>query len=71
MRFANQVALITAAGSGIGRATAAIMAREGALVIGVDNDTERLDRLVAELRAAGGTAHARPADALAAAAVEG
>lgn len=70
MRFANQVALITAAGSGIGRATAGIMAREGAVVIGVDTDAERLDRLVAELRAAGGTAHGRQADALAAAAVE-
>jgi NAD(P)-dependent dehydrogenase (short-subunit alcohol dehydrogenase family) len=70
MRFANQVALITAAGSGIGHATAEIMAREGAVVVGVDNDAGRLDRLVSGLRAAGGTAHGRQADALAAASVE-
>ena len=38
MRFANQVTLITAAGSGIGRATAEIMACEGAVVAGIDND---------------------------------
>jgi NAD(P)-dependent dehydrogenase (short-subunit alcohol dehydrogenase family) len=70
MRFANQVALISAAASGIGRATAEIMAREGAVVIGVDNDEGRLDRLVAGLRAAGGTAHGRRADALVAAEVD-
>jgi NAD(P)-dependent dehydrogenase (short-subunit alcohol dehydrogenase family) len=70
MRFDSQVALITAAGSGIGRATAEIMAREGAIVIGVDNDEGRLDRLVTGLRAAGGTAHGRQADALAAAEVD-
>jgi NAD(P)-dependent dehydrogenase (short-subunit alcohol dehydrogenase family) len=70
MRFEQQVAVITAAGSGIGRATAEIMAREGAVVVGVDNDAERLDRLVAGLRAAGGAAHGRRADALVAAEVD-
>jgi NAD(P)-dependent dehydrogenase (short-subunit alcohol dehydrogenase family) len=70
MRFRQQVALITAAGSGIGRATAEIMAREGAVVVGVDNDEGRLERLVASLRAAGGAAHGRRADALAAAEVD-
>ena len=38
MRFKDKVALITAVGSGIGRATADIMAKEGAVIIGVDND---------------------------------
>ena len=33
MRFTDQVALITASASGIGRATAQIMADEGAIVI--------------------------------------
>jgi NAD(P)-dependent dehydrogenase (short-subunit alcohol dehydrogenase family) len=33
MRFTDKIALITAAPNGIGRATAEIMAREGALVI--------------------------------------
>jgi NAD(P)-dependent dehydrogenase (short-subunit alcohol dehydrogenase family) len=64
MRFTDKVALITAAASGIGRATADIMAKEGATVVGVDNNAERLGAMVAELTAAGGKAHGRPADAL-------
>jgi NAD(P)-dependent dehydrogenase (short-subunit alcohol dehydrogenase family) len=43
MRFREKVALITAAGSGIGRATAEIIGREGGLVVGVDTDKARLD----------------------------
>jgi NAD(P)-dependent dehydrogenase (short-subunit alcohol dehydrogenase family) len=70
MRFTDQVAIITAAASGIGRATADIMAREGAIVIAVDNHEERLDTTVAALRAAGGRAHGRRADALDAAQVD-
>lgn len=64
MRFSDQVALITAAGSGIGRATAEIMAREGALVVAVDNHEERLDLTIAALREAGGRAHRRLCNAL-------
>ncbi len=70
MRFTDRVALITAVASGIGRATADIMAGEGAIVIGVDNDERRLDETVAALRSAGGRAHARRADALDRAQVE-
>ncbi len=70
MRFQDKVALITAAASGIGRATADIMAREGAVVVAVDNNEERLDRTVAELATAGGRAHRRLCDALDAADVE-
>ncbi len=70
MRFTGKVALITAAASGIGRATAEIMAHEGAVVIAVDNDEGRLDAAVAALRAAGGQVHARRADALDPAEVE-
>ncbi len=54
MRFKNKVALITAAANGIGRATAEIMAREGATVIAVDNHQGRLDEAVPSLRYACG-----------------
>ena len=64
MRFHDKVALITAAASGIGRASADIMAREGAIVVAVDNHQERLDRTVAELAVAGGRAHGRLCNAL-------
>ena len=64
MRFTDRVAIITAAASGIGRATADIMAREGANVVAVDIDQARLDDTVAALRAAGGRAVAKRADAL-------
>jgi NAD(P)-dependent dehydrogenase (short-subunit alcohol dehydrogenase family) len=64
MRFQDKVALITAAANGIGRATADIMAREGAVVVAVDNHQERLDKMVAEIGAAGGRAHGKLCDAL-------
>jgi len=64
MRFKNKVALITAAANGIGRATAAIMAREGATVIAVDNNQGRLDEAVPALRRDGGKAEGRLVDAL-------
>src|SRR5438105_268845 len=64
MRFQDKVALITAAASGIGRATADIIAKEGGIVVAVDNNQERLDRAVTELREAGGRAHGRLCDAL-------
>jgi len=70
MRFKNKVALITAAANGIGRATAAIMAREGATVIAVDNHQGRLDEAVPALCKDGGRAEGRLVDALAAAEVD-
>jgi NAD(P)-dependent dehydrogenase (short-subunit alcohol dehydrogenase family) len=70
MRFKGQTALITAAGSGIGRATAEIIGGEGGTVVGVDNDEGRLKALVDAIRGAGGDAHARRADALDAAQVD-
>jgi len=64
MRFSGKVAVITAFANGIGRATAEIMAREGAVVVGIDNHRGRFDEAVAALRGAGGTAHGRICDAL-------
>lgn len=54
MRFQDKVALITAAGAGIGKATAEIMVREGATVIAVDVNGERLDALASGLATAPG-----------------
>ncbi len=64
MRFKDKVALITAVGSGIGRATAEIMAAEGAVVVGVDNDPQRLDMTVEALNMSGGRASGFCIDAL-------
>ena len=64
MRFAGKVALITAAASGIGRATADIIAAEGGTVVAVDTDKARLETMLAEIGKAGGRAFGRPADAL-------
>jgi NAD(P)-dependent dehydrogenase (short-subunit alcohol dehydrogenase family) len=64
MRFGGKVALITAAANGIGRATAAIMVREGATVIAVDNNQNRLDEAMPALRQAGGKVEGRLVDAL-------
>ncbi|MCX7522862.1 SDR family NAD(P)-dependent oxidoreductase [Microbacterium sp. STN6] len=48
-RFAGKTVIVTGAGSGIGRATASRIAREGGRVIAVDISRERLDEFVAEL----------------------
>ncbi|WP_421994420.1 SDR family NAD(P)-dependent oxidoreductase [Reyranella sp.] len=74
MRFRNKVAPITAAANGIGRATAAIMVREGATVIAADNHQGRLDEAVASLRGAcagGGRVEGALIDALDPAQVDG
>jgi 3(or 17)beta-hydroxysteroid dehydrogenase len=52
-RFAGQVALVTGGASGIGRATAVLLARQGATVIVADLDEARTAGTVAEI---GGTA---------------
>jgi len=64
MRFDDQVALVTAAASGIGKATAEIIGSEGGIVIGVDIDQGRLDKALTAIRDRGGRAHGRVADAL-------
>lgn len=47
-RFSGRTVIVTGAGSGIGRATASRVAREGGRVIAVDVSQERLDAFVAD-----------------------
>jgi NAD(P)-dependent dehydrogenase (short-subunit alcohol dehydrogenase family) len=47
-RFAGKTVIVTGAGSGIGRATASRVAREGGRVVAVDVSQERLDEFAAE-----------------------
>ncbi len=70
MRFTDKVALISAAGAGIGRATAAIIGSEGGAVVAVDVNQAALDRLTGEIGAGGGRALGIAADALEAKAAE-
>ncbi|MEV4142109.1 SDR family oxidoreductase [Amycolatopsis sp. NPDC049691] len=56
--LAGKVVLITGASRGIGAAAARLFAEEGAAVVLASRSTGALDRLAAEIRAAGGTADA-------------
>jgi thioester reductase-like protein/short-subunit dehydrogenase involved in D-alanine esterification of teichoic acids len=62
--------IITGASSGIGRASAVAVAERGATVFALARNAEALDELIAEIRAAGGQAHAFTCDVTDSASVE-
>lgn len=62
MRLADKAALITGAGSGIGRESALLFAREGAQVVVVDINAEGGQETVSLIREAGGEASFFEAD---------
>lgn len=62
MRLKNKVAVITGAGSGIGRATAVRFAEEGASVVIADIDVAAGEETATQINAAGGKALFRKVD---------
>ncbi|MFZ1467874.1 MAG: SDR family oxidoreductase [Paracoccaceae bacterium] len=62
MQLEGRVAFVTGAGSGIGRAGALAMAREGALVVASDRQRDLADETMAQILALGGKAEARHLD---------
>jgi 3-oxoacyl-[acyl-carrier protein] reductase len=70
MAMTGKTAIVTGAGTGIGRATAQLLARRGARVVAAGLQPERLRETVAEISAAGGEAIAIEADVSDPAAIE-
>jgi NAD(P)-dependent dehydrogenase (short-subunit alcohol dehydrogenase family) len=62
MELANKVAVVTAGGSGIGRATSLLFAEEGAAVAVVDINGEAAAGTVAAIEAAGGSGSSHAVD---------
>jgi NAD(P)-dependent dehydrogenase (short-subunit alcohol dehydrogenase family) len=62
MKLQGKVAVITGAGSGIGRASAKLFAMEGAKILAADISEQALDEVVKEITQAGGEATAITVD---------
>lgn len=62
MSLQNKTAIITGAAAGIGAASAALFAKEGARVVAVDIDRERVDQISAQIERTGGECLAVVAD---------
>src|SRR5690606_5509365 len=61
-RLANKVAIVTGAGSGIGKGIAKVFSREGASVVCVDWDEAHVKKVAQEIMKKGGKAMALKAD---------
>ena len=62
LQLNSRVALVTGGSQGIGKAVAVMLAQEGASVVIAARGAELLDKVAAEIRAAGGKVHAVAAD---------
>lgn len=62
MQLTNKVALITGAGSGIGRAAALLLAKEGAKIGAIDHTPDESQETIAKIQQNGGTAVGAIAD---------
>lgn len=60
--LAGKIALVTGAGTGMGRETAVLLAEDGAVVVLLGRRQEVLDAVSDDIRARGGVAHARAID---------
>lgn len=62
MQVAGKVALVTGAGSGIGKASAILLAKEGAKIAALGTTKEELDQTVSQIKSNGGEAISIVAD---------